>query len=350
MPAQMPAGMQANITKRSATVPRAAIVGAGIMGRWHADAVARSGARVSAVIDPATARAEDIARRYPGSLVFTDIEAAIDAADVFHICTPTVSHLDLSACVIAAGRHVLVEKPLTATAEETARLFDLAASRGVLLCPVHQFLFQRGVQRAIALLPEIGPLRDIQLTFCSAGARGKTEQAQDAIAFEILPHPLSLLVRMLPGDFSSTQWSVGRPDAGELRAGTLFDRVSVSIRVSMHGRPTTANAVLTGENGTLVIDFFHGFFIRQSGAVSRARKIVQPFHYALTLFGTAGINLARRAARREPAYPGLRELIRRMYAATTGTQPAPISRAEAMAVALAVDSIAEALEATAPGH
>jgi hypothetical protein len=213
---------------------------------------------------------------------------------------------------------------------------------------VHQFLFQRGVQRAIAQLPQIGPLRDIQLTFCSAGARGKTEEAQDAIAFEILPHPLSLLARMLPGDFSSTQWSVSRPDAGELRAQTLFDGVSVSLCVSMHGRPTTANAVVIGENGTILMDFFHGFSIRQPGTVSRARKIVHPFQYALTLFGTAGVNLVRRAARSEPAYPGLRELIRRMYAATTGTSPAPISRGEAMAVALASDGIRVALQRARP--
>jgi predicted dehydrogenase len=331
---------------------RSAIVGAGVMGRWHADAISRLGARVSAVIDPDADRAGDIARRYAGCRVFKDIDAATGVADVFHICTPTGSHVDLTVRAIAAGRHVLVEKPLAATAAETEQLFDLALARGVLLCPVYQFLFQPGVQRALTLISDIEPVRDVQMTFWSAGARTGPAAVQDAIAFEILPHPFYLLARLLPLDLAQTEWSVVRTGAGELRVYTSAGTASVSIRVSMHGRPTTANAVVTGERGTLVMDLFHGFSIRQPGAVSRTRKIVQPFQYALTLFGTATVNLARRAARREPAYPGLRELIRRMYAATAGTQPAPISRAEAVAVAVASDSIAAALQRSrrAPTH
>ena len=337
---------------RNSGLPRSAIVGAGVMGRWHADTVSRLGACVSGVIDPDASRAEDIARRYAGCRVFDDIDAAIDAVDVFHICTPTVSHVDLATRAIAAGRHVLVEKPLAETAAETVRLFDLALTRRVLLCPVHQFVFQRGVQRALALVPEIGPLRDVQMTFCSAGAQGEPDAVQDAIALEILPHPLSVLVRLLPTDLSGIEWSVIRPDAGELRLWTVVGHVPVSIRVSMHARPTTSNVIVSGERGTVLADLFHGFSVRQPGRVSRRRKIVQPFQYALTLFGTATVNLARRAARREPAYPGLRELIRRMYAATAGTQPAPISRAEAVAVAVASDSIAAALQRSsrAPTH
>lgn len=321
---------------------RAAIVGAGIMGRWHADAAARLGATIAAVIDPDASRAATIASRYAGCRALNRLDDAIDLADVFHVCTPTHAHVNLCERAILARRHVIVEKPLADTAAETARLFDLALERGVVLCPVHQFLFQPGVRRAAARLPQIGPVRDAQLTFWSAGAAGRSEAVEDAIAFDILPHPFYLLRRLLHVDVGHTDWSVKRPAAGELRLHGFHGAASLSIRVSMHARPTTANVVISGDRGTLAIDLFHGFSIRQPGAVSRARKIVQPFHLSLLLFGGATANLARRAARREPAYPGLRELIRHVYSAAGGAEP-PIGRDETISVAIAMDRVTEAL-------
>jgi predicted dehydrogenase len=319
-------------------------VGAGIMGRWHADAVARLGARVATVIDPDRDRADLVARRYRGCRAFADMGDALGLADVFHICTPTGSHAHLAERALTAGRHVIVEKPLADTAADTARLFDLAAARNVRLCPVYQFLFQRGVQRALALMPAIAPVRDVQMTFWSAGAQGRSPRVQDATAFEILPHPFYLLPHILAIPVMATDWTVIRPGAGELRLNALAGGVvPVSIRVSMHARPTTANAVVAGERGTLAIDFFHGFSIRKPGTGSRTRKIVQPFHDAAIELGTAAANLARRTAQQELAYPGLRELIRRTYAAIAGSEPPPIGRADAMTVALASDAVADRL-------
>ena len=98
------------------------------------------------------------------------------------------------------------------------------------------------------------------------------------------------------------------------------------------------------------MDFFHGLSIRQPGASSGVWKLVQPFHSGALLVGAAALNVAVRAARRESAYPGLRELIRRVYSAAAGMAPAPISRADAMAVAVASDAVAErlALRAASP--
>jgi predicted dehydrogenase len=326
-----------------AGAPRSVIVGAGVMGRWHAAAVSRVGGRVSAVVDPDAARAQRIARRHAGCQVFAGLDEAAAAGDVVHVCTPTGSHADLVTRAIAAGCHVLVEKPLAGSAAETARLFDLAVERSVVLCPVHQFVFQHGIQRALARLPAMGPLRDVQLTFCSAGAQGRSDAVHDAIAFEILPHPFSLLARMFPAGFPAFRWSVVRPYSGELRVWTFVEGVSISIRISMRGRPASSSVVVIGERGTIVADLFHGFSVRQSGAVSPVRKILQPFRHGLSLTGTAAVNLMGRAAKREYAYPGLAELIRRLYAAADGSTAAPISREEAVAVAAASDTIGDAI-------
>lgn len=318
------------------------VVGAGLTGRWHAHAIARAGSQVEVVVDPQLDRARALAVRHPGARAISREEAASAYAgvDVVHLCTPSATHAALAEEAIRAGRHLLVEKPLAESSAATAGLFRLAEAHGVLLCPVHQFLFQAGVRRALDALPAIGPLRHVDAIVCSAGAAGGSERRMDEVALEILPHPLSLLARLLPSPISELRWEVLRPGAGELRAAALAGDVSVGILISMRGRPTTNSLRLIGEGGTAHADLFHGFGVVEPGAVSRAHKILHPFALSTRTLTAATGNLARRVLRDEPAYPGLRELVRGFHAAARGEGPPPIEPREATEVALAQEALA----------
>src|SRR5690349_9563048 len=104
--------------------PRAAIIGAGLMGRWHADAVRRVGGRVTLIVDSNDAAREALGRRYPEARLVADVDASLLArhATAAHICTPAATHLDIASSAIEAGLHTLVEKPFATNANETARL------------------------------------------------------------------------------------------------------------------------------------------------------------------------------------------------------------------------------------
>jgi len=73
--------------------------------------------------------------------------------------------------------------------------------------------------------------------------------------------------------------------------------------------------------------------------VSRRAKMAQPFTVAAKTFGSASANLARRAMRRELAYPGLSELVRQFYSAVRGGRPSPLLPANVADVACARDQI-----------
>src|SRR5689334_1763129 len=124
--------------------PRAAIIGAGLMGRWHADAVRRLGGRVTVIIDPNQTAREALSRSHPGARLLPELDptAVSRYATAAHVCSPLVSHEATIEALIHAGVHALVEKPFTENAESTARLLALAQRRRVVVCPVHQFLFQ----------------------------------------------------------------------------------------------------------------------------------------------------------------------------------------------------------------
>jgi predicted dehydrogenase len=230
---------------------------------------------------------------------------------------------------------VLCEKPLAPDAAETERLLEAASQAGRLLVPVHQYLFQPGFERLTAALPTVGPVLHVDTVACSAGGEGHDDL--DAVVAEITPHPLAVLERILPGGLAALDWTVARPRGGELRA-TSADP-SAEILVSLGGRPTRNELRLIGEHGTVLADFFHGFAVVEGDAVSRARKISAPFVEAGATAGAAAVNLATRAVRQQPAYPGLRELIAALYAAVRAGGAAPIAPAEALAVARARDAL-----------
>ena len=181
---------------------------------------------------------------------------------------------------------------MTSDCAETERLYALAPEHRVLLCPVHQFPFQRGVQKALAEFGRIGQLRHFEATFCSAGGAGRSAAELDAIVAEILPHPLSLMQLFAPGSLREEGWA-GEP-ARARRVPSHAERrqqVSFSILISMNSRPTVTALRLLGTTGTIHVDLFHGFCVIEPGAVSKWRKITHPFDLAVRTLVAAGSNL-----------------------------------------------------------
>lgn len=312
----------------------ATVVGAGLMGHWHADAARRAGASISAIVDPDPARAASLAREHPSARVFDRLDKALASLpiQVVHISTPLGTHVDLARTALEAGCHALVEKPLASDAAAAHRLFDLAAQRGRLLCPVHQFLFQRGTQRARDALDGLGTLLHLEMEVCSTGSHADPS-AGDDVARDILPHALAFAARFCPRSISEGDWTARRPASGELVVGATVGDVGVSARISMNGRPPVNQLRLVAEHGTVILDLFHGFsIVDRSRSYSRAGKVARPFVHATRMGMSAAGNLAWRAMRREPAYPGLRELVKRFHAAARDGGPSPITPEETMDV------------------
>lgn len=310
------------------------------MGRWHAAAVVRCSGEIAFIVDPDRRKAAELARQHPGARVLGDLDELLaeGGADVAHICTPLETHVDLTERVLRAGFHALVEKPLAPDAGATARLLRLAESQERLLCPVHQFLFQTGVLRALEAVQRFGPVLHVDSVVCSAGAElGHGTPAR--IAADILPHPLSLIARLLQERIAKAEWHAEQSVAGELRATAHLGGVTLAILISMAGRPTANALRLIGARGTIHVDLFHGFAVVERGEVSRARKIARPFSLASGTILSATANLLARAARGEPAYPGLRELVRRFYLAVQMSGEPPIPADEILDVARAHDTL-----------
>ncbi|MDQ3748843.1 MAG: Gfo/Idh/MocA family oxidoreductase, partial [Acidobacteriota bacterium] len=312
-------------------VLRVGVVGAGLMGRWHAHAAHKASGGIVCVADTNQNQAVQLAKRYRTAQGFGDLREMLKqkSLDVLHICTPTSSHHAIAEIAIKANINLFIEKPLTLTAAETKHLYDLGAENDVRLCPAHQFAFQHCVQKAKKILPRIGKIIHLQATLCSAGAAGLADKYLDSVAFDILPHPLSLFQTFLNGKLSEEAWDISRPERGELRISGYAHDVSLSIFVSMNARPTVNSLQIIGTNGTIHLDLFHDFAVLDKGKVSKGRKILHPFDSAVKKFSAATFNLARRTIQFESAYPGLRRLVNNFYQTIREGAEPPISPAQA---------------------
>lgn len=121
---------------------RVGLIGAGYIATWHADALgATPDATVTAVCDLNETAAKSIAEPI-GAQVFTTVQQLIDSAacDAVHILTPPNIHKDIATQCLAAGLHVLVEKPVAESGDETAQIVAAAEKSGCRFHPGHNFL------------------------------------------------------------------------------------------------------------------------------------------------------------------------------------------------------------------
>ncbi len=128
---------------------RLALVGAGHMGEYHAQAIAeRDDADLVAVCDIDRERAVAVAETHGARAVggVTELAGAVDAAVV---AASTSSHRDVALALLASGIAVLIEKPLAATAEEARRIAEAARRTGVVAQVGHILRFDP-VTRAVA--------------------------------------------------------------------------------------------------------------------------------------------------------------------------------------------------------
>lgn len=291
-----------------------------------------------AVVDLDLARARKAARGAAAFTTLDDLLASDLGVDVIHVCTPIATHAALACQAVAAGAHVIVEKPLVLDAAGTEELLSLGADQGRLVVPVHQFLFQPGVQRLFEARARFGTIVRCAFAAATAGVEHTRINPDDLVA-DILPHPLSLFARLFPLPVAPSDWVVAHPAPGELRALSTVDGTTLEITITTRGRPTRAEFELTGSEASGHADLYHGFSIIEAGRATRAGKAVRPFARACSMLAHAGSNAALRAARREVAYPGLRELVHQTYDAVLNELPPPIPSVETLLVARARDAI-----------
>ena len=127
---------------------RAAVIGVGYLGRFHAQKYAQApGCELVAVVDPRAEAREEVAAELKVRAL-EDYRGLLGAVDAVSVVTPTPTHFPLARDFLAAGVHVLVEKPITETPEEARELIALAARQQRVLQVGHLERFNAAILAA----------------------------------------------------------------------------------------------------------------------------------------------------------------------------------------------------------
>ncbi len=148
-------------------------------------------ARVLCDLDPA--RLEPLRRRYPTSRTTTDYRDVLadPRIDAVAICTPVATHFEIAEAALRAGKHVLVEKPLTDSLRDAERLVRLAERERRVLQVDHTFVYNPAVQRIRSIIGsgELGELLYVDCVRINLGLF----QSDVNVLWDLAPHDLSVV-------------------------------------------------------------------------------------------------------------------------------------------------------------
>ena len=192
----------------SRDVVRAAIVGTGYIAEYHARGIENSdGVDLVAVCDVNLALAQRVGAQWgvPGydSLATMLAERRVD---VVHVLVPPDLHHQLAKAALEEGVHVLLEKPMCASAEEASDLVEIAVAKGLTLGVNHSMLFEGAFQRLRDHIHagDLGPIDHLtfsyfsELPFIRFGPFGNWMLREPGnVLLEIGSHPISGLIDLI---------------------------------------------------------------------------------------------------------------------------------------------------------
>jgi len=187
-----------------------AVIGAGHMGRYHAEKLAATeGARLAAIVDPDAAQAGALAKKLNCAVHagYRDVLGKVDAAVV---ATPTEHHHEIALALLGAGAHVLVEKPLALTVGQADELVAAAKRAGRVLQTGH-------VQRYASAFQALAARMDRPLYIDAERLAVFKPRGTDVdVVLDLMIHDLDLALSLARSDVTQVSASGFRVLTGDI--------------------------------------------------------------------------------------------------------------------------------------
>jgi predicted dehydrogenase len=183
---------------------KAAVIGAGHLGRHHARILASlPGVTLAGIVDTNRDRANQVAAEH-GAQAFGNFRDMTGKVDIVVVAVPTESHAAITMPLLEAGVHALVEKPIAQTVAEAGALIAAAKTAGVVLAVGHSERFNPAVAAA---RPHVKDPRFIEVhrlgTF--------PDRSLDIdVVLDLMIHDLDLILSLVPSEVEGVE-AVGVP-------------------------------------------------------------------------------------------------------------------------------------------
>ena len=309
------------------------VIGAGGLGYHHVRLFREiAGATLVGFHDTSPERAAKVGAEL-GARHFESLDALLEAADAVTVVVPTRAHHAVGMRAIAAGRHVLIEKPIAASLQEADDLLAAAKRARVIIQTGHVERFNRAVRAALPHIDHPGFVESNRLA--PFNPRG----ADVAVVHDLMIHDIDLVHTVVGGtvvDVAAAGIPVLTPAVDIANARLTFDSGAVAnITASRVSRERFRKLRIFQRSGYLSLDLAagNGEFFRLKGELDLASLAEAPRQLE---------DFMERIALEAPEGEPLRLEFESFVAAVRGEQPVAVSGAEGRdALAVAARIVAE---------
>ncbi len=150
--------------------------------------------------DSDAGRREAYAAAYPGTTFTDDFQLLLDdpALDAVVLATPVPQHYEMARAAIEAGKHVMVEKPMTWKASEARELRDLVHRSGLVLMVGHLLRFHPGVEKLRSLI-DSGELGDVRYVYGTRVNLGVIREHENVL-WSLGVHDISVVLHLIDSE------------------------------------------------------------------------------------------------------------------------------------------------------
>jgi len=350
---------------------RVAVVGAGRISPEHLTFISQAGfraglCRLVAVGDISRSLAQFAREKYEADAYFENHRDLLESArpQVVHVLTPPHTHAEIIADSLAAGAHVVAEKPLATCHGDFSRLWEMSRTLERKLVEVHNYRFNEPVLEIENLVAdgELGELREVEVRMALA-----VEEEAGPFSDRNLPHPshslpCGVLHEFLPHlcylalhfcqDFDrvAAAWSkLGSNPLfkyDDLDAVLIGGRVRARIRFTSQARPDCLTLTVRGSRGWTEVDLFHPF-LRVMTPRRRGREFSPTINHWTGGWRqiAASVEGVKDSVMQKTPLEGMQTYLERVYAALTSGEAMPVSFEEMDRVSRLIDALGEQIPA-----
>jgi predicted dehydrogenase len=226
-------------------------------------------------VESRSERASEVAAEL-GVKRYEDEASLLADVDAVTIVVPTPAHYDVAKAALEAGKHVFIEKPITATLEQAEELLDIARKNGALVQIGHVERFNRAVRAALPYVSRPRFIESERLALFSL--RG----ADVAVVLDLMIHDIDLVLTLV-GDTAEEISAVGVPvltpmlDIANARV-TFSSGAVANITSSRISRDRVRKIRIFQESGYMSLDLAagSGHFFRLKEKLDPSRALAGP--------------------------------------------------------------------------
>lgn len=336
------------------------IVGCGRIAEHHLKFLTRfDNLDIIGLVDKNIEQAIGLGEKYNISRSLSSIDELLESndIDVVHILTPPEYHFEQAKKAIENGTHILIEKPLTLSFDETQKLYSMAEERDVKICPDFINLYNPLVLDAKAAIKENDFGRVISAEYYMSMNLNTAEDNEavglhwsyylpGGILYNNITHPLYMIidwigkskkVTILPRSYGSLSQSVTDHMDILIEGATANGKISITVAP----RHENNYLKLFFENATITIDFVtQTLSMEKVSSIPRSlNRVMINFIRSYQLMGGSVTNIINYYRKKMLPYQGLKHLLDSFYGWIEGNNTPPVSKELAVEVSFIEEKI-----------